>query len=96
MRFFLLFKKDESVFDSKPVKSFTLTSNISILAVISLLFSIREAVVGEKSQEKIFIFLTYLYFLHFKVSVRVYVFPALPREGGDKTSFQSTQLDSDT
>ena len=52
MRFFLLFKKDESVFDSKPVKSFTLSSNISILAVISLLFNIREAVVGEKSQEK--------------------------------------------
>ena len=67
-----------------------------LLAVISFLFSTREAAVGEKSQENSFIFLTYLYFLHFKVSVRVYVFPALPREGGDKTSFQSTQLDSDT
>ena len=47
---FLLFRKEESVCGAIPEKPFPLISKILVFSIICLLFSIREADVGEKSQ----------------------------------------------
>ena len=43
------------------------------MSLISILFSMRLAAVGEKSHEKILIFFTDLYFWHLKISVTIYI-----------------------
>ena len=52
MIFFLLFRKDESIFGFRDVKPFPLSSNMSIVSLISLLSSMRLAAVGEKKLNK--------------------------------------------